>query len=174
VIRSSGCLQEHRTAITSTPMSWCEEPLFHRGASDVETTMHHSVLCNMFAKPSSTAPSSCVKSFTVAINCVSVACSPPLLTSASKSSGRTLGPGENVYGTESFRKKSGIVFCRRGERKSVAAVGDFIVGGRGEPIAGDGRIGVGVLLSSADEECNGSYIVDIRVRCCMFRASKLP
>jgi hypothetical protein len=62
-----------------------------------------------------------------------------------------------VYGTESFLKKSGTVFCRRGERRlgRVVFVGGFIVvGGRGE--AGGGRIGGGIFFSTVDEECGCS------------------
>jgi hypothetical protein len=62
-----------------------------------------------------------------------------------------------VYGIESFLKKSGTVFCRRGERRKVVVVGGFIVvGARGELIAGGGRIGGGIFFSTVDEGCNGS------------------
>ena len=56
-----------------------------------------------------------------------------------------------MYGIESFLKKSGTVFCRRGERRMGVLVGGFIaVGVREELAAGGGRIGGGIFFSGCD------------------------
>jgi hypothetical protein len=57
----------------------------------------------------------------------------------------------NVYGIESFLKKSGTVFCRRGERNRGVPIGGFIaVGVREELATGGGRIGGGIFFSGCD------------------------
>ena len=57
-----------------------------------------------------------------------------------------------MYGIESFLKKSGTVFCRRGERRTFVVGAGFIdAGARGELTVGGGRIGGGIFFSTADE-----------------------
>ena len=71
-----------------------------------------------------------------------------------------------MYGIESFLKKSGTVFCRRGERRIfVIGAGFIAAGARGELTAGGGRTGGGIFFS-ADEGCGGSYIIMMEFRSC--------